>query len=65
MRPARRLARLWAELTAMARPAVDYVLPIKLLGDWRDIPKSREDRRAGQHHRFTQLQKFAERVFEG
>lgn len=63
----RRLDAFWREyghdLKAQAQPALSYILPIRLLGDWRDIPKRRKDRRSGQQHRFRHILKCAERVF--
>ncbi|UWQ08593.1 phosphotransferase family protein [Aliiroseovarius crassostreae] len=52
-----------ADLAKAARPALEYILPIQVLGDWSDIPKRREDRREGQQHRLQQILKFAEQVF--
>ena len=52
-----------ADLHEDSQPALSYILPIRLLGDWRDIPKRREDRRPGQQQRFRHLMKCAEKVF--
>ncbi|WP_298908311.1 aminoglycoside phosphotransferase family protein [uncultured Aliiroseovarius sp.] len=52
-----------ADLYAQALPALSYILPIRVLGDWRDIPKRRTDRRPGQQQRFQNLLKYAEKLF--
>ncbi|SMR70964.1 Phosphotransferase enzyme family protein [Aliiroseovarius halocynthiae] len=51
------------DLKDLSQPALRYILPIRLLGDWRDIPKQRTDRRSGQQHRFRNILKCAEKVF--
>jgi tRNA A-37 threonylcarbamoyl transferase component Bud32 len=53
-----------ADLHAQAQPALSYILPIRVLGDWRDIPKRRADRRSGQQQRFQNLLKLDEKIFE-
>ncbi|NDW53711.1 aminoglycoside phosphotransferase family protein [Aliiroseovarius sp. PrR006] len=52
-----------ADLHAQSQPALSYILPIRVLGDWRDIPKRRADRRPGQQQRFQNLLKYAEKLF--
>lgn len=41
-----------------------FLFPIQLLGDWRKIPKRREDRTAGQQRQFRGLLKLADEVFD-
>jgi len=52
-----------ADLQKLSQPALSYILPIRVLGDWRDIPKRRGDRRSGQQQRFQNLLKLAENLF--
>ncbi|WP_424944235.1 aminoglycoside phosphotransferase family protein [Aliiroseovarius crassostreae] len=44
--------------------AVRFLFPIQLLGDWRKMPKRREDRSAGQQRQFKRLLTLAKEVFD-
>ncbi len=43
--------------------AYSLLFPIQLLGDWRKMPKKRDDRSAGQQRQFRGLLKLAQRQF--